>query len=74
MQAFEAYYNNGRFIPLGLGKIPEGTRAIVTLLNEAPQDIDKRLKDFDALVAAIHAAADEEMPPIERIKFREVNL
>ena len=74
MQACEAYYNNGRFVPLGLGKIPEGTRAIITLLNEVPQDIDKQLKDFDALVAEIHAASDEEMPPIERIRFREVGI
>ena len=74
MQACEAYYSKGRFVPLGLGKLPEGTRAIITLLNEVPQDIEERLKQFDALVDEIHAAVDEEMPPIERIKFREVEI
>ena len=74
MQAYEAYYSKGRFVPLGMGKLPEGTRAIVTVLNEVPLDIQARLRDFDALVDEIHAAADEEMPEIERIKFREVDI
>ena len=74
MQAYEAYYSKGRFVPLGIGKLPEGTRAIVTVLNKAPSDIQARLKDFDALVNEIHAAADEKMPEIERIKFREADI
>lgn len=74
MQACEAYYSNGQFIPIGFGKLPEGTRAIITLLNEAPKNIEEQLREFDALVAEIHAAADEEMPPIEPIRFREVEL
>jgi predicted DNA-binding antitoxin AbrB/MazE fold protein len=74
MQAYEAYYSNGRFVPLGIGKLPEGTRAIVTVLNEVPRDIEARLKEFDALVEEIRAAADEEMPPIEPIRFREVEV
>ena len=74
MQACRAYYNDGRFVPLGFGKLPEGTQAIITLLDEAPIEINEHLKEFDALVGEIHAAADEEMPPLERIKFREVGL
>ena len=75
MQAYEAYYNNGKFVPLGLGKLPEGTKAIITIPKETSQkNIEQRLKEFDELVEAIKAAADEEMPPIERIKFREVEL
>jgi len=75
MQAYEAYYSNGRFVPLGFsGKLPEGTRAIITILNEVPQDIEKRLKEFDSLVDAIHDAGNEEMPEIEPIRFREVIL
>jgi hypothetical protein len=61
-------------VPLGLGKLPEGTQAIITLLEEVPKGIDERLKDFDAIMQAIDAAADEEMPPIEPIRFREVEL
>ena len=74
MQAYEAYYSNGRFVPLGLGKLPEGTRAIVTVLNEVPQDIERRLKEFDSIMEAIEAASDEEMPEIEPIRLREVEL
>ena len=74
MQAYEAYYRKGQFVPLGIGKLPEGTRAIVTVLNEVPQDIQARLIEFDALVNEIHNASDEEMPNLERIKFREVDI
>ena len=74
MQACEAYYSDGRFIPLGIGRLPEGTKAIITLLNEAPKDVGKSLKEFDALVELIHAAAEEDMPPIEPIRLREVEL
>ena len=74
MQAVKAYYSEGQFVPIGLGKIPEGTQAIITLLDEIPKDIDRRLKDFDAIMQAIDAAIDEEMPPLEPIRFREVEL
>ena len=74
MQACKAYYNNGRFVPLGFGRLPEGTQAIITLLDEIPKGIDERLKDFDAIMQAIEAAADEEMPPIEPIQFRKVEI
>ena len=40
MQACRAYYNDGRFVPLGFGKLPEGTQAIITLLDEAPIEIN----------------------------------
>ena len=74
MQAYEAYYSNGRFVPLGAGKLPEGTRAIITVLDEIPRDIEARLKEFDAITQAIEAAVDEEMPPVEPVRLREVEL
>jgi len=74
MQACKAYYNNGRFVPLGFGKLPEGTQAIITLLEEIPKGIDVRLKEFDAIMQAIEAAANEEMPTLEPIRLREVEL
>ena len=73
-QACRAYYDNGRFVPIGFGKLPEGTQAIITLLEETPKGIDERLKELDAIMQAIDAAADEEMPPLEPIRFREANL
>jgi len=69
MQAVKAYYSEGRFVPLGLGKIAEGTPAIITVLDEPAKDIDEQLKAFDILVAEINAAADEEMPEIEHLRF-----
>jgi predicted DNA-binding antitoxin AbrB/MazE fold protein len=74
MQACKAYYDNGRFIPIGFGKLPEGTKAIITLLEEIPKGIDERLKDFDAITQAIESAEDEEMPILEPIRLREVKL
>ena len=74
MQACRAYYDNGRFIPLGFGKLPEGTQAIITLLEEVPKGIDELLREFDVIMEAIEAAADEEMPPLEPIQFREVEM
>ena len=74
MQACRAYYNNGRFVPLGFGKLPEGTQAIITLLEEVPNGIDEKLREFDAITRAINAASDEEMPPIERLTLREVEV
>jgi len=74
VQACRAYYSNGQFVPLGFGKLPEGTQAIITLLEEAPKGVDECLKEFDAIMQAIDAAADEEMPPLEPIKLRDAEL
>jgi len=38
------------------------------------ETINERLKDFSAIMGAINAAAHEEMPPIEPIRFREVTV
>ncbi len=69
MQACRAYYNDGRFVPLGFGKLPEGTPAIITLLEEIPRGVTEQLKAFDKLTDEIRAASGEAMPPIERINF-----
>ena len=74
MQACKAYYTQGRFVPLGFGKLPEGTQAIITLLEEVPKGVTERLKDFDTIMQAIDTAIDEEMPPLEPIQFREVEI
>ncbi len=74
MQACRAYYNDGRFIPLGFGKLPEGTPAIITLLEEPPKGIEERMKDFHAIMQAIDAAVDEEMPILEPLHLREAEL
>jgi hypothetical protein len=77
-QAYEGYFDNGSFFSSGRTiSIPEKTRVVVTVFDEpakAVNEVDKRLKEFDAIMEAVHAAADEEMPPIESIRFREVEL
>jgi hypothetical protein len=46
MQAYEGYFaDNGRFVPLGEAIIPEGSRAIVTLLDEALEQNSNRQKN-----------------------------
>jgi len=74
MQAVKAYYEAGRFVPLGLGALPEGTQAIITVLDEPMQNTIEQLKAFSALCEAIDTATDEEMPPIEPMRFREVEI
>jgi hypothetical protein len=71
MQACRAYYSKGRFVPLGFGALPEGTQAIITLLDDAPQDVAARLREFEAIVGMIEAAAGESMPELERVRLRE---
>ena len=83
MQACRAYYENGWFVPLGFGELPEGTQAIITLLDEPPSQIRvegqdhalvERLVAIDEFIAAVKAS-DEEVPEFERVKFnREVVL
>jgi predicted DNA-binding antitoxin AbrB/MazE fold protein len=35
MQAYRAYYDGGRFVPLEAVEIPEGSQAIITVLDDA---------------------------------------
>jgi hypothetical protein len=76
VQAFQGYFERGRFIPFGAVSVPEHKRAIVTILDEAaPDDVRQRLEELDELVAMVHASIDEEMPLFERARFsREVEL
>jgi len=60
MQAFSAYYENGKIIPFGNPTIPEGRKIIVTVLDEPEEGsteglIERRLKALDKLQAEIHA-------------------
>ena len=34
MQAYRAYYEKGRFIPIDMDYLPEGARAIITVIDE----------------------------------------
>ncbi len=74
MLAYRATYEGGRFVPQSFGKLPEGTQVIITLLDEPPRETAQRIREFDAIMQAIDAAQDEEMPPLERVRLRETVL
>jgi len=42
MQAYRAYYERGRFIPLVEVDLPEGSPVIVTVLEESSEEVSKR--------------------------------
>ena len=77
MQACKAYYNNGQFIPFETVKIPEGSHAIITILDFPIIDLEEdnpQLAAFDGLIAEIHGSG-EEVPQFERARLhREVEL
>ena len=80
LQACEAYYTNGRFVPLGLSKLKEGTRAVIMILdNEDPkfeklkkeaQDKEReaRLAWIQKLESLIDAGLNEPFPFLVRKK------
>jgi hypothetical protein len=81
MQAYSAYYENGRIVPIGNPAIPEGRRLIVTVLDEpAPKNRSERQRTaFKEFMTAM-----ENTPPLtdefdniinRRVSFtREVDL
>lgn len=76
MQAYEGYFDRGRFIPLGTISIPERKRAIVTILDEpVSDDAERRLEELDKLISLVDASSHEEVPQFERSKLhREAEL
>ena len=80
MQAYKVYYEGGCFIPLIKLDIPEGSQAIVTVLEESPDEECRRQR---AAMARFREAirASEPLPPEfdeimnERVNFtREIDL
>ena len=74
MQAYKAYYERGRFIPFVEIEIPEGSQAIVTVLDETPDDLSRRQSDAMTRFREEIRGCDEPVPEFERIKLREVEL
>ena len=80
LQAFEAYYTNGRFVPLGLSKLKEGTRAVIMILDNEDPEFEKLKKEAqdkerEARIAWIQklenlldAGLNEPFPFLERKK------
>ena len=80
LQAYEAYYTNGRFVPLGLSKLKEGTRAVIMILDNEDPEFEKlkkeaqdkereaRLAWIQKLENLIDAGISEPFPFLERKK------
>jgi len=73
MQAFKAYYNDGRFVPIGIGKLQEGTQAIITILDEPIID-NENSETWQEFLQEIKKIDDEPLGEFERVKFREVDI
>lgn len=74
MQAYQAYYESGHFVPLGAPVLPEGSRAIVTLLDESPEDVSQRQKA--ALTRFRNSVRNAEpLPPeFDEIMNQRINI
>jgi len=74
MQACEAYYQDGRFVPLEMLNIPEGSRAIVTILDAGRDDISRRQIEAMRRFYDENRDCDEPIPEFERIHFQEIDI
>jgi len=74
MEAYQGYTEDGKVIPLANQAIPDGRRAIITVLEDAES---KLARQKNALLALEQGLADctETLPPeFDEILARRVNL
>ena len=74
MQAYEGYLEQGRFIPLVEAVIPEGCRVIVTVLDESPDDVNRRQKEAIARFREAVRNSEPLPPEFDEIMSRRVNI
>ncbi|MDR2043567.1 MAG: DUF104 domain-containing protein [Clostridium sp.] len=74
MQACKAYYQDGRFIPLELLNIPDGSEAIIAILDAPPKDTNRQKVDSLHRIFETMRNSDEPTPEFERVHFREVEV
>ena len=81
MQACRAYYNNGRFIPFESLEIPEGSQAIITVLDfpaenidESPMDVSRRQKEAIARFRDVMRNSDPLPSEFDEIMNQRVNI
>ena len=76
MQAYEGYFENGQFHPMGHTMHVTGRRrAFITILDEPARDEEKsrRMAALDEFFSGIEAC-DEPVPEFERISLREIDV
>jgi hypothetical protein len=75
MQAYEGYFaDNGRFVPLEDAIIPEGSRAIVTLLDETYEQNSNRQKNAVTLFRENMRNSKPLPPEFDEIISKRVNI
>ena len=83
MQAVKAYYDDGKFIPTQPVKIPNGSQAIVTMLdfpiyeripiqNSATKNGEARMEWLNQLEMAIDLSQDESLPDMYFQRSKEM--
>ena len=74
MQAYEGYFENGRFFPIGpLISIQGRRRVILTVLDEPIAD-NENAEAWLVFLREIRRIEDEPLQEFERVKFREVDI
>ena len=76
MQAYEGYFENGNFYPVGQTmRVTGRRRAFITILDEPARDEEKsrRLAALDEFFSGIEAC-NEAVPEFEKIRLREVDI
>ena len=79
MEAYQAYYEKGRIIPIGNPTIPEGRRIIITVLDESVENhVQRRLAALDKFQEEIRAGdelTESDFDDIGRISItREFDI
>jgi len=73
-QAYEGYFENGRFYIAGQTiQIPERQRVVITVFNEPITD-NRHAIAWQEFLAGIKKIENEPVPEFERVKFNEVDL
>jgi hypothetical protein len=77
MQAYQAYIEDGKIIPIGNPVLPDGSRAIITILDESfslESRLERQKKALQALEKGL-AECDEPLPPeFDEILSQRVNI
>jgi hypothetical protein len=77
MQAYQGYTEDGKIIPLGNPAIPNGCRAIITILDE-PLRLESRLERQKKALRAFEKGLEqctEPLPPeFDEILSKRVNI
>ena len=75
MQAYKARYERGNFVPLVKLDLPEGSQAIVTVLDEDADDIIQRQRlAIDKFLSDMSACDEVLGPEFDEIINRRFNI